>query len=55
MSDYYKTLPPVAKKRYLNKLRVMNLEERDDPYANDSRFAAPFVLNLTLRKACAHC
>ena len=44
MSEYYKTLPPVAKDRYLDKLKVMGLEEGDDPYANDGRFVDDMTL-----------
>ena len=32
MSEYYKSLLPVAATRYLAKLRVLGLEETDDPY-----------------------
>ena len=32
MSGYYKSLLPVAATRYLSKLRVLGLEETDDPY-----------------------
>ena len=32
MSEYYKCLLPVAATRYLAKLRVLGLEETDDPY-----------------------
>jgi len=32
MSEYFKSLPPVAKERYLSKLRCLNLKEEDDPY-----------------------
>ena len=40
MSEYYKSLLPVAATRYLAKLRVLGLEETDDPYwsKNDSKF-----------------
>ena len=40
MSEYYKSLLPVAATRYLAKLRVFGLEETDDPYwsKNDSFF-----------------
>ena len=40
MSEYYKRLPPVAASRYLAKLKVIGLEEQDDPYlsSNDSRY-----------------
>ena len=34
MSEYYGIVPPVAKDCYLNKSRVMSLEEGDNPYAN---------------------
>ena len=32
MSEYYKSLLPVAATRYLAKLRVLGLEETDDLY-----------------------
>ena len=38
MSEYYKSLPLVAKHRYLAKLKVVGLKEEGDPYANGSRF-----------------
>ena len=43
MSEYYKSLLPVAATRYLAKLRVLGLEETDDPYwtANSFVFALP--------------
>ena len=31
-SDYLRALCPVAKSRYLEKLSVLGLEEKDDPY-----------------------
>ena len=44
MSEYYKTLPPVAKDRYLDKLSLMSVKEGDDPYANDWRFVDDMTL-----------
>ena len=38
MSLYYKCMPPVAKARYFEKLRMLGLAEDDDPYANEARF-----------------
>ena len=32
MSDYYKKLDSVAKTRYLEKLKLLGLDEMDDPY-----------------------
>ena len=39
MSEYYKSLLPVPTTRYIAKLRVLGLEETDDPYwsKNDSK------------------
>ena len=34
----YKTLSPVAKDQHLDRLIVMNQEERDVPYLYDCRF-----------------
>jgi len=34
MSDYFKSLPPVAKERYLAKLKCLSLKEEDDPFAS---------------------
>ena len=38
MSEYYRTLLPVASDHYLDKLKVMGLEEGDDQYADNGRF-----------------
>ena len=38
MSEYYKSLPLVAKHHYLAKLKVVGLKEKGDPYANEGRF-----------------
>ena len=40
MSDYYKQLDPIARKRYAEKLCLLNLKEDDDPYLsnNSSKF-----------------
>ena len=32
MSDYYKKLDSIAKTRYLEKLKLLGLDEMDDPY-----------------------
>ena len=32
MSDYYKKLDSIAKTRYLEKLKFLGLDEKDDPY-----------------------
>ena len=37
MSEYYRTLPPVANDRYLDEFISDGLEEGDKPYANDGR------------------
>ena len=44
MSEYFKSLPPVAKERYLSKLRCLNLKEEDNPY-----LSSKFVEDLCLR------
>ena len=31
MSDYFMALEPVAKERYLEKLRLLSMSEKDDP------------------------
>ena len=40
MSDYFKGLDPIAKKKYAEKLRLLDFAESDDPYAerNDDKF-----------------
>ena len=40
MSDYFKALDPVARGRYLEKLRLLGMSEEDDPYAasNEDKF-----------------
>ena len=43
MSEYFKSLPPVAKESYLSKLRCLNLKEEDDPY-----LSSKFVEDLCL-------
>ena len=37
MSSYYKSLDPIARTRYLEKLGLLGLEEKDDPYLNTVR------------------
>ncbi len=37
MSSYYKLLDPIARTRYLEKLGLLGLEEKDDPYLNTVR------------------
>ena len=36
MSHYYRSLDAVAQKRYLEKLKLLNLTEKDDPYLKDN-------------------
>ena len=36
--EYIRSLSPVAKERYVAKLAMMGLAEREDPYSNTSRF-----------------
>ena len=40
MSEYFQALDAVSKKRYLDKLSILFLSEKDDPYAssNSERF-----------------
>ena len=40
MTDYFKGLDPITKKRYAEKLRLLDLAESDDPYAerNNDKF-----------------
>jgi len=42
MSEYFKSLPPVAKERYLSKVRCLNLKEEDDPYLS-SKFVEDLI------------
>lgn len=46
MSDYFKSLDPVARARYLEKLHLLGLNERDDPYlpSNEDRFVEDMSL-----------
>ena len=36
MSKYLMALEPVAKERYLEKLRLLSMSEKDDPYASSN-------------------
>ena len=45
MSEYYKKLDPVSQKRYLDKLKLLDLTENDDPYAPDN--ATKFVDDMS--------
>ena len=36
MSDYYKSIDPIATKRYIEKLHLLDLAESKDPYAERS-------------------
>ena len=40
MSDYFKALDPVARRRYAEKLQLLGMVEQDDPYApwNEEKF-----------------
>ena len=40
MSDYFKSLYPAATARYSDKLRLLGLTEKDDPFAfgNDEKY-----------------
>ena len=38
MSEYLQSVDPLAKKRYLECLQVLGLEENDDPYLRNERF-----------------
>jgi len=44
MSEYFNKLDRVAKERYLQKLKLLGLDERDDPY--DSQNKSKFVDDL---------
>ena len=35
MSEYLKSLDPIAKKRYIERLHLLDLDESDDPYAKN--------------------
>ena len=37
MSDYFISINPVAKKRYLKRLEVLGLMEKDDPYLEENQ------------------
>ena len=37
MSDYLLSIDPVAKKRYLKRLEVLGLTEKDDPYLEENQ------------------
>jgi len=45
MSDYYKKLDSIAKTRYVEKLKLLGLDEKDDPY--DPRNSHNFVDGMT--------
>ena len=38
MSDYYKSLKPTSRVRYVEKLSYLNLKEEEDPYHNHDKF-----------------
>lgn len=44
MSDYFQALDPIAKERYLQKLRLLGLHEKDDPYTNSDEFVDDMTL-----------
>ena len=46
MSDYFMALELVAKERYLEKLRLLSMSEKDDPYASSNEMK--FVDNMAL-------
>ena len=46
MSDYFMALEPVAKERYLEKLRLLSMSEKGDPYASSNEMK--FVDNVAL-------
>ena len=37
MSDYLLSIDPVSKKRYLKRLEVLGLMEKDDPYLEENQ------------------
>lgn len=44
MSEYLRTLQGLAKARYIEKLRLVGLEECDDPYSESSKFTDDLTL-----------
>ena len=38
MSDYYKSLNPTSRVRYVEKLSYLSLKEEEDPYDNRDKF-----------------
>ena len=44
MSEYLQTLQGPAKARYIEKLRLVGLEECDDPYSESSKFTDDLTL-----------
>ena len=45
MSEYYKNLGAVAQKRYLEKLKLLDIALKDDPYSSDGQ--ANFIEDMT--------
>ena len=45
MSEYYRKLDAVAQSRYLEKLKLLGLEEKDDPY--EASNSCNFIDNMT--------
>ena len=46
MSDYFMALEPLSKERYLEKLRLLSMSEKDYPYASSNEMK--FVDNMAL-------
>ena len=46
VSEYVRGLSPLARQRYIEKLRILGLTERDDPYSswNESKFVDDMCL-----------
>ena len=44
MSDYFQAFDPIAKERYLQKLRLLGLHVKDDPYTNLDKFVDDMTL-----------
>ena len=49
MSEYYRKLDAVAQTRYLEKLQLFGLEEKDDPYEASNSYFIDDLYDCLLR------
>ena len=54
MSEYYRKLDAVAQSRYLEKPKLLGLEEKDDPYETSNSYYFINDLHDRLLRPCTH-